>query len=78
MNGNKYILAYRFVVLLLKCYLIIFTLGILIPKIIDFILWKFIIEFNRYRDITFVFNILSGYEIILYKYTYMINRFFKL
>ncbi|MFU0823821.1 MAG: hypothetical protein ACFWTK_01970 [Clostridium sp.] len=78
MNANKYILAYRFLVLLLKCYLIIFTLGILIPKIIDFILCKFIIEFNRYRDITFVFNVLSVYEIILYKYTYMVNTFFKL
>lgn len=76
MNVNR--ASYKFILLLIKCYLIILTFGILLPKIIDFILLKFIINFNEYKNSAFVFNVLNKYEIILYRYIYIINKFFNL
>ncbi|QGU95165.1 hypothetical protein GOM49_08715 [Clostridium bovifaecis] len=70
MNINR--ASYKFILLLLKCYLIILAFGIMLPKIIDFILLKFIINFNEYKNSTLVFNALSKYEILLYRYRYII------
>lgn len=64
--------------LFIKCYFIILVFGLILPKVIDFILKTFLNKFTIYKNSVFVFNVLSKNEMILYRYIYIVNKFFNL
>lgn len=66
------------ILLFIKCYFIILGLGLILPKVIDFILKTFLNKVTIYKNSVFVFNVLSKNEIILYRYIYIVDKFFSL
>lgn len=66
------------ILLFIKCYFIILVFGLILPKVIDFILKTFLNKFTIYKNSVFVFNVLSKNEMILYRYIYIVNKFFNL
>ncbi len=67
-----------FIILILKCYLIILTLGLILPKVIDLILCFVISNYTNYRDSTFVLSTIAKNELLIYRYIYIFNSFFRL
>ena len=67
-----------FIILLLKCYLIILTLGLILPKAIDLVLRFLMNRYTNYRNSTFVFNFISKNELLICRYIYIFDSFFKL
>jgi hypothetical protein len=67
-----------FMILILKCYLIILTLGLILPKIIDLALLFIINRYTNYKNSTFVLNIITKNELLMCRYIYIFDSFFKL
>jgi len=68
---------YNVLILLIKCYLIILTLGLIFPKIIEILIKELIYKFNN-KNSTFVFNFLNYNDMILNRYLYILYKFFDL
>lgn len=67
-----------FLILILKSYLIILTLGLILPKLIDLLLWFIINRYSNFNNSTFVFNVLSKNELLMSRYIYLLEVFFEL
>jgi hypothetical protein len=57
-----------FLITVLKCFFILLVLGMFLPRIVDFILYKLINKYNNYDNYLFVnsvlksnYNVISGY-----------------
>lgn len=68
----------NFIILILKCILIILFLGIILPCIFDIVIKMFIIKCEPERNSIMVFNVLSKNKIILWRFIYLVNQFFYL
>lgn len=69
---------FDFVILLLKCYLIILTLGLILPKLIDIILRIILNKYINHRNSVFVFNLINHNELLVCRYIYIFESFFRL
>ncbi|KGM95625.1 hypothetical protein Z968_08585 [Clostridium novyi A str. 4552] len=66
------------IILFLKCYIVIFILGFLLPEAIGFLLRTFRNNCSTYNNSTFVFNLVNENESILWYYKYIVNMYFSL
>ncbi len=68
----------NFIILILKCILIVLFLGGILPYIFDILIRMFIIKYEPARNSIMVFNVLSKNKIILWRFIYLVNQFFYL
>lgn len=69
---------FQVALLIIKCYFIILTFGLIFPKVIDIVIRRFIYKFTINKNSTFVFNFLNYNDILLSRYIYLANKFFDL
>lgn len=67
-----------FIIVLLKCFLILIFFGLLLPKVLDYILYYFISKPNVYDNSILVNNIVNKNLDIIYKYITVFNDFLRL
>lgn len=67
-----------FIIVLLKCFLILIFLGMVLPKVLDYILYYFISKPNVYDNSILVNNIVNKNLDIIYKYITVFNDFLRL
>lgn len=67
-----------FVIILLKCFFILIFFGLLLPKVLDYILYYFISKPNVYDNSILVNNIVNKNLDIIYKYITVFNDFLRL
>lgn len=67
-----------FIIVLLKCFLILIFLGMVLPKVLDYILYYFISKPNIYDNSILVNNIVNKNLDIIYKYITVFNDFLRL
>lgn len=64
MKNREYI--FDFIITILKCFFILLVLGMFLPRIVDFVLYKLIDKYNSYDNCLFVNSVLkSNYDIII-------------
>lgn len=68
----------EFIIVLLKCFLILIFFGLLLPKLLDYILYFFISKPNVYDNSILVHNIVNKNLDIIYKYITVFNEFLRL
>lgn len=66
-----------FIIVLLKCFFILIFFGLLLPKVLDYILYYFISEPNTYDNSILVHNIVNKNLDIIYKYITIFNEFLR-
>lgn len=76
MTMNKDV--YKFILTILKCFLILLFFGIMLPKILDITLYNFITKINTYDNSILVFNGEHRNMIIIYNYILVFNNFFNI
>jgi len=67
-----------FIIVLLKCFLILIFFGLLLPRFLDYILYYFISKPNVYDNSILVTNIINKNFDIISKYITIVNDFLKL
>lgn len=67
----------HFIIIILECFFILIFFGILLPRILDYILYYFIIKPKVYQNSIFVYSIINKNFNILYNYTVVFNQFLK-
>lgn len=68
----------NFIIVLLKCFFILIFLGLVLPKVLDYILYYFISKPNVYDNSILVNNIVNKNLDIIYKYITVFNDFLRL
>lgn len=66
-----------FIIVLLKCFLILIFFGLLLPKVLDYILYYVISKPNVYDNSILVHNIVNKNLDIIYKYITIFNEFLR-
>ena len=64
-----------FLISILKCFFILLMLGVYFPKIINYILIKYIINSNLQENSTFVFNVVNINRKIVSIFSYIFKSF---
>lgn len=67
-----------FIIVLLKCFLILIFFGLLLPKVLDYILYYVISKPNVYDNSILVTNIINKNFDVISKYIAIFNDFLKL
>jgi hypothetical protein len=67
-----------FIIVLLKCFLILIFFGLLLPRLLDYILYYFISKPNVYDNSILVTNIINKNFDVISKYITIVNDFLKL
>lgn len=67
-----------FIIVLLKCFFILIFFGLLLPRVLDYILYYFISTPNVYDNSMLVNNIVNKNLDIIYKYITVFNEFLRL
>ena len=60
----------RFLITIFKCFFLLLLFGIFLPKILDYIIYYFVVKPNVYENSIFVYNIFNKNHNILYKNCY--------
>ena len=66
-----------FIIILLKCLLILIFFGLLLPRFLDYILYYYISKPNVYDNSILVHNIVNKNLDIIYKYITVFNEFLR-
>lgn len=67
----------NFIIEVLKCFFILVFFGMFLPKVIDLIIYNFVVKFHSYDNSIFVYNIFSKNIDIIYNYITVFNEFIK-
>lgn len=65
------------IIALIKCFLILWFFGSLLPKVLDIVLYNFFIKDKVYENSTLVFKSIDLKIKIIYNYILVFNNFFK-
>lgn len=75
-ENNIYLI--EFFICILKCFFILLVLGEFLPKVIDYILYKYLEKISIHHNSILVYNIITKNKKILYNYIYIFNEFVKM
>jgi hypothetical protein len=67
----------KFLFVTLKCFLILMVFGLFLPKLVDYMLYYFIIKPDVYHNSVFVYNEFNKNITVLYNYSVIIKEFLK-
>lgn len=76
MEENNLYLTELFICIL-KCFFILLVFGEFLPKILDYILYRYIEKISIYDNSILVYNIIKKNKNILYNYMYIFKEFIK-
>lgn len=76
--SKKYLYLIELFICFLKCFFILLVFGNFLPKILDFILYRYMGKINIYDNSVLVYNMININKKILYNYMYIFNEFIKL
>ena len=68
---------WRFVILTIKCFIILIVIGILLPKAIDYSLQNLIDNTRIYKSSIFVYNLVDKNYKLAYNYILTFYLFFR-
>lgn len=68
---------WRFVILTIKCFIILIVIGILLPKAIDYSLQNLIDNSRIYKNSIFVYNLVDKNYKLAYNYILTFYLFFR-
>ena len=68
---------WRFVILTIKCFVILIVIGILLPKAIDYSLQNLIDNSRIYKNSIFVYNLVDKNYKLAYNYILTFYLFFR-
>lgn len=62
---------FEFVILTMKCFLILIFLGIILPKLVDYSIYFFITRSKVHNNSILVYNVLKTDKRIIYNFIYL-------
>ncbi|GAA0743411.1 endonuclease III [Clostridium oceanicum] len=65
------------IITMIKCFLILFFFGCILPKILDLVLYNFFMKNDYYENSTLVFKAISLKIRIIYNYIKVFTGFFR-
>ncbi|OFI07610.1 hypothetical protein CLOACE_02140 [Clostridium acetireducens DSM 10703] len=68
----------EFNITIIKCFAVFLLLGLFLPKIIDYALYKLINNTNIYKNSIFVYNVINRNINFIYNYIYIFKQFLSL
>lgn len=66
-----------FIIVVLKCFFILIFFGLLLPRLLDFILYNYICKPNVYDNSVLVHNIVNKNLDIIYNYITVFKEFLR-
>ncbi len=73
----KYKDIWQFVLLTIKCFLILIVIGILMPKVIDYLLQNLITNTKIYKNSVVVYKLVDNNYKLVYNYILTFYLFFR-
>lgn len=67
----------HFIILMVKCFIILLVIGIILPKVIDFLLFNLISNTKVYKNSILVYKIVDNNYKLVYNYILTFYLFFR-
>lgn len=69
---------WKFVIVTIKCFIILLVIGILMPKAVDYLLQNLISNTKIYKNSVLVYNLVDNNYKLVYNYILVFYLFFKI
>lgn len=69
---------WNFVIVTIKCFIILLVIGILMPKVVDYLLQNLISNTRIYKNSVLVYNLVDNNYKLVYNYILVFYLFFKI